>query len=577
VRLMFDDYVLDASRRELWRGTELIAIEPQVFDLLAYLVQNPDRVISRDELLNAVWDGRIVSDSAIGNRINAVRRAIADSGDAQRLIRTVPRKGFRFIGVVEEHVAPVQEGRLQKPYKRSLFSAMAGAASVALSAAIAVFLLWPGIGSPWAVAVRMLSGPSQSLDAYPKFSGMPRLGIAVLPLTAVGGNSEQMNLAVGITENLTAELSRATDLRVTSSQTASTYLQKPVAAKQIGRELGVRYIIDGSIEQVNGQIRVTARLADAETGTYLWADRYDRPAGDPMEVEDEIVGRTINGVRRALTFSEASRSQDERDAAQLVWRGSAVMIAASSRKMQTPAAQLFERAVDLSPSMVPAQFRLAGALAVISHGLFNINDDEKLRRASDLADVALAAWPNNSATHYVKGQVLRMQGHCDQAIPEFEMAIAINRYSTAAYSRLAYCRFMTGAVSDVAALEDQAMRFASRDANFGAFYSRIGMAELLESHTDEAIFWLEKSRTAEATRQSEGVYEISSYLAAAYALKGDNARAADALAEARKSDEYPTSVAQYCRQSPLCMNQKTRALAEATYFKGLRLAGLPEE
>ena len=111
MRLRFDDYSLDVARHELWRGSEPVVVEPQVFDLLAYLVQHPERVVTRDELLQAVWDGRIVSESAITNRVNAARRAIGDSGEKQRLIRTVPRKGFRFIGAIRiEAVEPAKGG-----------------------------------------------------------------------------------------------------------------------------------------------------------------------------------------------------------------------------------------------------------------------------------------------------------------------------------------------------------------------------------------------------------------------------------------------------------------------------------
>ena len=135
MRLTFDDYVLDAARRELRRGSDLVAIEPQVFDLLAYLVQNPDRVVTRDELLQAVWDGRIVSESAIANRINAARRAIGDSGDAQHLIRTVPRKGFRFVGAVKERTAMRRRRRMS---------------AAELSAAVGAPLSWSARRRRWA-------------------------------------------------------------------------------------------------------------------------------------------------------------------------------------------------------------------------------------------------------------------------------------------------------------------------------------------------------------------------------------------------------------------------------------------
>jgi TolB-like protein/DNA-binding winged helix-turn-helix (wHTH) protein len=574
MRLTFEDYILDVARRELWRGPQRVAIEPQVFDLLAHLVQNPERVVCRDELLREVWDGRIVSDSAIANRINVARRAIGDSGDAQRLIRTVPRKGFRFIAVVEECRT---EAKASVPPPRAFSlrhfpSSLAAAALMLLSVALAVLVLWPGIGSPW---VRSGAQPMVS-NALP--GGVPRLSLAVLPLASLGRSADQPNLADGVTENLTAELSRYTDLEVTSRQTAAALQLKALGAREIGRQLPVRYIVDGSIEQIGGQVRVTTRLADAETGKYIWADRYDRPSTDLMEVEDEIIGRTVHGVRRALTFSEANRPTSDPDAAQLVWRGSAQSLLATSRKsLDANAKPLFEQAMVMAPGLVPAKFSLAHVLAITAHGLFNANDDTKLKRAAELADAALAQWPNDSATHFTKGLVLRLQGDCADAIPEFERTIAIDRYYTAAYSRLAYCKFMTGQFGDVATLEDRAIRLDALGYGLMENYRRIGMVEMLEAHVDQAVFWLEKSRVAIAIRPSEGGYETYTDLAAAYALNGDIDRAADALAEARKTPEFPASVAQLRRQSPLCLDPKVKEMAEATYFKGLRLAGLSEE
>jgi len=573
MRLTFDDYVLDVARRELWVGPQRVAIEPQVFDLLAHLVRNPERVVGRDELLREVWDGRIVSDSAIANRINAARRAIGDSGDAQRLIRTVPRKGFRFIATVEECrlTARASVPPSADPERRFL-STLAGAALTVLSAAIAVFVLWLGLGSSW------MHSDSRATASNALPGGVPRLSLAVLPLSPIGGGSDQPNLADGVTENLTAELSRYTDLQVTSRQTAAALQQKVLGARDIGRQLGVRYIVDGSIEQIGGQVRVTTRLADAATGTYLWADRYDRPAADLMDVEDEIVGRTVHGVRRALAFNEGNRPVVSGDAAQLLWRGSAQWMQTTTRKsLDAKVTPLFEQAVAMAPGLVPAKFKLASALAITAHGLFNANDDARLKRAGELADAALAQWPNDSATHFTKGLVLRLQGDCADAIPEFERTIAIDRYFTAAYSRLAYCKFMTGQLGDVAALEDRAIRLDTLGYGLIDYYRRIGMVEMLQAHVGQAIFWLEKSRASFAIRPSESVYETYSDLAAAYALNGDVGRAADALAEARKTPEYPGSIVQMCRQSPLCQDPKVRAMAEATYFKGLRLAGLPEE
>ena len=182
--LAFGDYVLDSERRELRRGAELIAVEPQVFDLLLYLVQQRDRVVSKDDLLQAVWGGRIVSDSALAARINAVRRALGDDGAAQRWIRTLPRKGVRFIGTLREEQEPA------------------------------------------------------SASPPP-----PPLSIVVLPFTNLSDDREQQYFADGITDDVTTDLSRIAHSFVISRNTAFTYRNKAIDTKQIGRELGVRYVL----------------------------------------------------------------------------------------------------------------------------------------------------------------------------------------------------------------------------------------------------------------------------------------------------------------------------------------------
>lgn len=578
MRLTFDDYVLDVVHRELRQGANTIAMEPQVFDLLAHLVQNPDRIISRDEFLQAVWAGRLVSDSAIANRVNGARRAIGDSGEVQRRIRTVPRKGFRFVGPVHEEPAITPRAPRAERGQHSFLKIAACVAAVVLAAGTSGVMIWPGVPASQELAPRALLEP-MAIDVgsgrHP--IGLPKVGLIVLPFTAVSGDGDQFKLAGGITESLTAQFTRSIYYRVTPRETAAAYAQRPVDAKQISRELGVRYMVDGSVEQSGGQIRVTVRFADAETGAYLWAQRYDRPVGDLLDIEDEIVGRTVNGIGRALVFSEADRPPpNDSDAARLVWRGTAMLVGPASRAQEAEAAAVFARALQLSPTLVPAKIRLAYLLARSGHGLFNVNDAMKVEQASRLIDDALAAWPEYSGGHFVKGMVLRIQGHCDQAIPEFERAIAIDRYSSSAYGQLAYCRFMRGAFDDVQPLERQAMRFAATDLGYGEYYRRTGMAEMLQQHPDRAVSWLEKARDVDAPRHDLGRYETFSELAAAYALDGDIGRASEALSEARKTNEYPANVAQFRRQWPLYASPGLRAVADATYFKGLTLAGLPE-
>src|SRR5262249_41162713 len=232
------DHVLDIERRELRRGAEPVALEPQVFDLLVYLVRNRDRVVSKDDLIEGVWGGRIVSDSAVTTPPNAARRAGGDRGLEQRLIRTVSRRGVRFVGEVSEDDEP-----------RRAIDAARGAAD-----------------SPIA----------------------PRLSIVVLPFVNLSNDPEQQYFADGITGELITDLSRIPDMLVISRYTAFNYRDKPVDIKQIGRELGVRYALEGEVQRSGTRVRVTGQLIDAETDTHLWAERFDGDVGDLFAWQDEI-------------------------------------------------------------------------------------------------------------------------------------------------------------------------------------------------------------------------------------------------------------------------------------------------
>src|SRR5262245_61990427 len=253
MRYLFEDYALDTERRELRRGDASVAIQPQVFDLLAYVVENRQRVVSRDDLIAQVWDGRIVSESALARCINGARSAIGDSGETQRLIKTLPRKGLRFVGVVREEQASF---------------GLAGAPAVETERPV----------------------PTLALPDRPS--------IAVLPLENTSGDKDQDYFCDGITDDIITELSRFSDLFVIARNSSFQYRGKTIDVRQVGRELGVRYVLQGSIRRVGDRVRISVQLADAVTGTHRWAERYDRQLEDVFAVQDEMA-RTIAAILAA--------------------------------------------------------------------------------------------------------------------------------------------------------------------------------------------------------------------------------------------------------------------------------------
>src|SRR5712672_591905 len=244
----FEDYVLDSDRRELRFGTDLVSVEPQVFDLLEYVIRNRQRVASKDDLIASVWSGRIVSESVLTTRINAARCAIGDNGKDQRFIRTLQRKGIRFVGEVREEQQPVTHK--QAP----------------------------------AVAPPLPDRPS----------------IAVLPFSNMSNDAEQEYFADGIVEDIITALSRMSWLFVIARNSSFIYKGRAVDVKQVGRDLGVRYVLEGSLRKSGNRIRVTAQVVEAETGNHVWAERYDCDLADIFAVQDEITDAVTIAIAPAI-------------------------------------------------------------------------------------------------------------------------------------------------------------------------------------------------------------------------------------------------------------------------------------
>ena len=360
---------------------------------------------------------------------------------------------------------------------------------------------------------------------------------------------------------------------VISRNTAFTYRNKPVDTKQIGRELCVRYVLEGSVRRSGNRVRVNAELIDADTDAHLWAERFDRDTSDLFAVQDEITSRIAIALNSTLVTAEAARPTENPDALDYIFRARAAGWKPPSRDKYAEEIRLFECALAIDPRSAEAQSSLANAL--MSRVMSGMADSATadIKRAEGLVGQVLAASPRNPLAHFAKGQVLRAQRRFEEAIPEYETAIESDRNWVGALHPLGQCKLFIGSMEEAILIQEQAIRLSPRDPLVGAFYHRIGQAHLLQSRTDEAIPWLEKARGA-----YPGHPGMHAWLASAYALKGDTERAAAELAEARRlnSDDRYSSLARLKAMTSLGL-PKVRALSEATFFAGLRLAGMPEE
>ena len=403
----------------------------------------------------------------------------------------------------------------------------------------------------------------------------PRLSIVVLPFTNLSDDREQQYFADGITEDLTTDLSRLAPMFVISHNTAFTYRPKPVNTKQIGRELGVRYLLEGSVQRSGNQVRVNAQLIDAETDAHLWAERFDGDRGDLFTLQNEITSRIAGSLNLELTAREAARPTAHPDALDYILKGRAAYSKPASRDTYAEAISFYERALDLDPQCAEARSLLARTLAARAMDGMTDTAAADLAHAEGLARSALAASWRSPLAHFAKGHVLRAQGRLEEAIPEYETAITLNRNWVFAYVALGACKLLTGEIEEAIPLAEQAIRLSPRDPNIGIMYDRIGYVHLLQSRIDQAILWSEKARSANPPHP---LYRA--HLASAYALKGETERAAAELAEARRltADSRYSSIARL-KGYPGAWSgvPKIRALFETTYFAGLRKAGMPEE
>ena len=408
---------------------------------------------------------------------------------------------------------------------------------------------------------------------------VPRLSIVVLPFANLGNDPEQQYFADGITEDLTTDLSRIAGMVVISRNTAFTYQGKRVDTKQIGRELGVRYVLEGSVRRSGNQIRVNAQLIDAATDAHLWAERFDRELSDLFALQNEIASRIAIALNLKLIGAEAARPIDNPDAVDYILRARAAMLKPLSRESYAEAISFFDHALALDPRSVEAQSRLAINLTgrVIDHMTDSATSD--INRAEELIGQALAASPDSAAAHFAKGLLLRQQGRPDEAALEFETVLAFNRNWVGALFQLGICKALTGSLDEAIPLAEQAIRLSPHDPGLANFYWFIGGMHLAQSHTGEAVLWLEKARAANPTLAGP-----RAFLASAYALKAEIEHAFAELAEARRlsrDDQYSSIARLQAAGLPGSRGYwgvpKVRALFEATYLAGLRKAGMPEE
>jgi TolB-like protein/class 3 adenylate cyclase/Tfp pilus assembly protein PilF len=414
---------------------------------------------------------------------------------------------------------------------------------------------------------------------------VPRLSIVVLPFTNVSNDPEQEYFADGITDDLTTDLSRISDSFVISRNTAFTYKGKPVDVKHIGRELGVRYVLEGSVRRTGDQIRVNAQLIDAESGSHLWADRFDTDRANLAEAQSDITGRLARVLNVELVRDAGRRIEQENpvdpDARDLVMRGWAWFYQPISKATLHKALQAFERALEIDPRSIDAKIGIAGVLvdnidADWSSSIFqHVSVQQNAARAERLLLEALESDSNKSIAYSILGHLRRLQSRLLESRIALENAITLDPNNASANRQLGWTLLFLGGPRDATARGQKSLRLSPRDPYLPSIYLLLGWSHLVSNEVDGAIDFLIKGRTV-----NPRLWYFPYALAGALALKGDLAGAKVALAASLKLKPEVNSLAQWYAYLP--WTSKANApqfwvLQDQTLDEGLRRIGFPKE
>lgn len=509
----FEGHALDVTRGCLLRGQSEIALRPKSFAVLHYLVSNANRLIPKEEILKAVWPNVFVTDDSLTQCVREVRAALDDGG--QQIIKTVPRRGYVFATPVTDSGSEV--GVLDKP-----------------------------------------------LTA-------PRLSIAVLPFLSLSNDPNQEYLADGLTDSLTTELSHIPGSFVIARSSAFTYKGKGVDARQIGRDLGVKYLVEGSIQKSSGRIRINTQLIDTLTGTHIWAERYDRDVADMLAVQEDIVCRIALSLDVALHEVESQRALQERaanpNATDLVMQAWSIWNRKVTPSNIARALRLFEDALRLDPHSIAA---MVGAARMNVAQVLNHSSEDRqrsIRVAEETIAQALDLDPRNALAHLTRGLILRAQGKLEASLAAFRRAIELNPNEVRAYVAIGDSEYLLGRAEEAISALQHALRLDPREHR-NNILPMLGWSHLLLRRDEVAIEWFLRSIHSNPEARRSHLW-----LACAYALTG--ARDA-ALTELRTFNELmpgftlSQNSAVDASKNPVYIQQRERLYA------ALRELGVPD-
>jgi TolB-like protein/Tfp pilus assembly protein PilF len=519
LRYLFEEYTFDTGLRELHRGSDVVSVAPQVFDLLDYLISNRERVVSKEDLINAVWKGRIVSDAALTTRLNVARSAIGDTGDEQRLIKTLPRKGFRFVGQVRATDAAVADDQ---------------------------------------------TGPTTPVRKLPH-----KPSLAVLPFTNLSSDPEQEYFAEGMVEELTTALSRSKRLFVIARRPNFAGYGRPLDISQVGSELGVRYLLEGSVRKAGKRVRITGQLIDVDSGIHLWADRFDGELEDIFDLQDRIAGKVVNAIFPKLRKSEIERASRKSTvnltAYDYYLRGASIM-SRRDRETFADALPLLKKAIECDPEFAPAYAAAAAWYPLCVFFGRSIDREQEKKTAVALARKSIELDRDDAFVLSRSGWTLAiMAGELDEGADYLARATDADPNSAYAWSFRGMTNVLLGRHEEAIEYFEHALSLSPLDPAISTTYLGLAYADFFSGRYERSLHWfdmtLRHSPTWQGTRR---------LLIACLALSGQIDAAKATFESARQGD--PTLRISTIRERfPL---RRDEDLARVT--EGYRLAGVPE-
>lgn len=544
LKYRFAEFEIDLGQQELRRLGQAVHIEPQVFDLIVHLVRNHERIVSKDELIETIWNGRIISEAALSSRINGARRALGDNGNDQALIRTLHKRGFRFIGNVQAIGAPTTEAeaaRLMPDNSNDI----------------------PGEVSVSAEVAQLDDVVSEAVKA----EAITRSSIAVIPFGNMSDDPENDYFSYGLTEDIIRLLARNRWLSVISRHSTIAFQGRVVDAREIGELLGVRYVMVGSVRKSRDAVRITAELVRAADGKQLWADKYDLQLEYIFDIQEEMARQIAATIEPELSKVEqqlaARKAPENLDAWDCYQRGLWNLWRFTTPAFDSAEAY-FQRAIDADPNFA----RGHGALSYVNLQRAFIDEPRdrtaRLETALRQGRHAVSLDELDCFCHCALGRVLCVMHQNDEALAALDVSLDLNPSFAQAYFAQGFNMLWHGRELEAETLLDRAIMLSPRDSHIAAFHHVRSWTHFSLGEYDIAVEFARR-----AARQPHATYQVFATLAGSLGQLGDRAQAQAVAADVLQ--RKPNYTIERARQEFFFCNDTDFI---KRFADGLRIAGI---